>query len=179
MTGSNHYFMNIIDGADYVEIDAINSNTIKIDELLYELETNKAELVNGKIPEERLPETIGKLFYGQCTTTSSTAAKLVSINGFTLKSGVVVGVKFNNGNTAASPTLNVNGSGPKAIRYKGASPTSVMIPAGLTALLQYNGTQWELLNPAVDFSGYATETYVYDLVGSINSELDRIIGEVV
>ena len=51
-----------------------------------------------------------------CNTDSTTAAKTVSIPGFTLTSGACIRVLFVNGNSVAYPTLNVNGTGAKEIR---------------------------------------------------------------
>ena len=58
--------------------------------------------------------------YGTCTTVSSTAAKVVSLSGFVLFTGAKITVKFNNANSAANPTLNVNGTGAKPIWARNA-----------------------------------------------------------
>ena len=52
----------------------------------------------------------------KCYTDSATAAKTVSIPGFTLTQGACVRVLFGNGNSVAYPTLNVNDTGAKEIR---------------------------------------------------------------
>lgn len=56
--------------------------------------------------------------YGTCSTAAGTAAKTVSIPGITLKTGVEITVRFSVTNTAANPTLNLNSTGAKAIRYR-------------------------------------------------------------
>ena len=56
-----------------------------------------------------------RALYGTCTTAASTAAKVVTCPGFALRAGAVVNVRFSNKNTASNPTLNVNGTGAKAI----------------------------------------------------------------
>ncbi len=54
--------------------------------------------------------------YGVCTTSAGTAAKVVTLDDFKLEEGAIIAVKFSNVNTAANPTLNVNGTGAKAIK---------------------------------------------------------------
>ena len=75
----------------------------------------------------------GPVNYGTCYTSASTAAKIVYTgvtwssypkNGFVLVSGVTVRVRFEYANTAAYPSLNVNGSGAWPIYVNGASASS-------------------------------------------------------
>lgn len=55
--------------------------------------------------------------YAICETAADVAAKVVDIPNFVLQKGATIKVRFKNGNTAASPTLTVNGYGPKSIYY--------------------------------------------------------------
>ena len=60
--------------------------------------------------------------YGTCDTAKSTAAKVVTCADFDkLIVGATIRVKFDNENTASSPTLNVNSTGAKAIRAYGST----------------------------------------------------------
>jgi len=60
---------------------------------------------------------ISNIFYGTCDTAAGTAAKVVNnVTGFHLNTGVMMAVKFSNNNTVANPTLNVNGTGAKALK---------------------------------------------------------------
>lgn len=90
-----------------------------------------------------------------CSTDAGTASKTVSITGFTLTTGACIRVVFTNGNSVASPTLNVNNTGAKEIRVKQGSeyvPLSAENGAlGMGAYgwqsntlleLFYNGTYW-------------------------------------
>ena len=86
--------------------------------------------------------------YGTCSTAAATVAKAATLAGFTLVVGGIVSVNFTNANTAASPTLNVNSTGAKSIYCNGAASVSGQIPSGM-ALCQYDGTYWQLLNPAI------------------------------
>lgn len=83
--------------------------------------------------------------YGTCVTAAATAAKAVTLGGFTLYAGAMVSVKFTYANTADSPTLNVNSTGAKAIYVYGAAPTASSPynwVAGATVQFVYNGSQW-------------------------------------
>lgn len=85
--------------------------------------------------------------YGTCSTAKGTAAKVVDIDGFKLVTGAVVWVRFTVTNTAAvaNLTLNVNGTGAKHIKYRGANLGSVgYLAAGRTYPFVYDGTYWEL-----------------------------------
>ena len=66
-------------------------------------------------------DTVVKSQYGTCTTAASTAAKVVTLANFALYNGARISVKFSNPNTAATPTLNVNGTGAKQIRAYGST----------------------------------------------------------
>lgn len=104
-------------------------------------------LTNNVATLAKLGIDVPRIAYGATTAASDTVAKLATIPGFTLVVGSVIGLRFRYGNTSESPTLNVNSTGAKAIYYNGYPITTYMIPTDHTALLQYNGTQWLLLNP--------------------------------
>lgn len=83
---------------------------------------------------------------GTCSTASATAEKAVTLSGFTLATGSTIEVTFTNANTAASPTLNVNSTGAKAIYNEAGTAVSATnpayFPAGSTVEFIYNGTNW-------------------------------------
>ncbi len=83
--------------------------------------------------------------YAICSTAAATAAKTVALAGFVLKAGARVAVKFTVTNTAASPTLNANNTGAKAIYYRGAAISAGYLAANRTYEFVYNGTQYELV----------------------------------
>ena len=83
--------------------------------------------------------------YGTCSTAAGTAAKTVSLAGFTLVTGAIVTVKFTVTNTAANPTLNVNGTGAKAIMYRGSAISAGYLAANRVYLFIYDGTDYELI----------------------------------
>lgn len=69
--------------------------------------------------------SIGSTAYGYCETAAATVAKVVDMTGFKLTKGATIFVKFKYKNSAASPTMNVNGTGAKPIyRYGTTAPGS-------------------------------------------------------
>lgn len=103
-----------------------------------------------------------------CLDEISTSAKTVSLTFFALTVGTTIRVMFKFGNSGASPTLNVNGTGAKAIKvvrggslitptvktgkWRGASSTSYEMWQPYTILdLMYDGTYWVIIgNPVVE-----------------------------
>ena len=84
--------------------------------------------------------------YGTCSTAAATAAKVVSLTGFTLATGARVSVKFTVANTASSPTLNVNNTGAKPIYHMGSAITPRYLMANRIYTFIYDGTNFELIN---------------------------------
>lgn len=82
--------------------------------------------------------------YGTCSTEASTAAKSVALTGFALVTRAEVTVRFTVTNTASNPTLNVNSTGAKAIRYRNAAITANYLAANRTYKFVYDGTYWQL-----------------------------------
>ena len=85
--------------------------------------------------------------YGTCSTAEATAAKAVSLSGYTLATGGIVAVKFTYG-LCASATMNVNSKGAKSIFIDGAAVTATtakMVLAGDIAYFIYDGTQYQFL----------------------------------
>lgn len=83
--------------------------------------------------------------YGTCSTIPTAAAKTVSVDNFSLETGARVTVKFNYSNTVASPTLNVNNTGAKAIKYRQSDIPTETIEAGRIYEFIYDGTNYELI----------------------------------
>ena len=89
------------------------------------------------------------LNYGTCSTAAGTAAKVVALSGFVLATGAEITVKFSATNTAANPTLNVNSTGAKGIRYKNAAVPSGYIVANKTYRFVYDGTYWQIVGDVI------------------------------
>ena len=80
--------------------------------------------------------------YGTCSTAAATAAKTVTVTGFNLVTGARVTIKFTVTNTAANPTLNVNGTGAKAIKYRGSAINTGYLAANRVYEFVYDGTDY-------------------------------------
>ena len=85
--------------------------------------------------------------YGVCDDSADTIAKTVNIPNFVLKEGAMVAVKFTNQNSAATPTLNVNGTGDIPIYRYGTTAVSTATTttgwiAGAVQVFIYDGTGW-------------------------------------
>ena len=95
-----------------------------------------------------LKDRAGDLRYGTCDTAAATAAKVVTLSGFTLVTGATIHVKFTNSNTVANPTLNVNSTGAKSIMRYGTTAASTSPDtswlAGAVVSFTYDGTNWIL-----------------------------------
>jgi hypothetical protein len=93
--------------------------------------------------------------YGTCDTAADTATKVVTVaGGFTLTAGSIIGIKFDNTNTAASPKFNVNGTGAKSIKYQATAPYTsgnwVAGQAGYVNYYMYDGTYWVFMCQSQD-----------------------------
>ena len=82
---------------------------------------------------------------GTCSTAASTAAKTVSLSSYALVTYGYVWITFTNGNSAANATLNINSKGAKAIYWNGAAVPAYFIKKNESVLLQYNGTQYDIV----------------------------------
>lgn len=87
--------------------------------------------------------------YATCSTAGGTTEKAATCSNFVLRNGAMVTVKFTYKNTAANPTLNVNGTGAKAITLNGSAiPESAYWAAGQTMCFVYNGSDWVVTDGA-------------------------------
>ena len=80
-----------------------------------------------------------------CSTAAATAAKTVTLTGFSLKKGAKLMLTISTTNTAASATLNVNSTGAKPIYVNGAvvpATGTISTPAAGTYIAEYDGTNW-------------------------------------
>lgn len=118
--------------------------------------------ISGSKGENGTPGTPGingKMLYGTCSTSATTAAKVATVDGFSPYPGVTVSIKFTNPNTATSPTLNVNGSGPKPILVNGIN--YAYWDRGASVNFVYDGTNWNTCSIPV----YANSATIGNPVG--------------
>jgi hypothetical protein len=103
-----------------------------------------ARTINGTSFDGSTDITIPS-FFGTCSTAAATVAKEVAVTGFALVTGASVKVLFSVTNTAASPTLNVNATGAKAIKYRNAAITAGNLAANRIYEFVYDGADYELV----------------------------------
>lgn len=102
--------------------------------------------------EQGIPGTAGKdgqMLYATCDTAAGTEAKVASLAAGTLflKAGATVAVKFTYANTASSPTLNIAGTGTKAMYIQGVR--DVYWADGATVTFTYDGINWRVASEPV------------------------------
>ena len=124
-----------------------------------------------------------------CYTNSATREKTVSIPGFTLTQGACIRVLFGNGNSAARPKLNVNGTGAKEIR----GPYGELLNAVIEQLpvtsasgsgictwdhkivldLYYEGAEWRVIGDPIvlRFSENSTVEKNISILGNLNTSI--------
>ena len=93
--------------------------------------------------------TTGKMMYATSSTAAATAAKVATLAAGTLilQAGVSVAVRFTYANTAVSPTLNVGGTGAKAVYTQGVR--YAYWSAGSTVVFTYDGSYWRVASEPV------------------------------
>ena len=91
----------------------------------------------------------GQMLYATCNTAAGTVAKVATLASGTLslKAGATVAVKFTYANTASSPTLNIAGTGAKAMYIQGAR--DVYWTDGATVAFTYDGANWRVASEPV------------------------------
>lgn len=91
----------------------------------------------------------GQMLYATCDTAAGTVAKVASLAAGTLslKAGATVAVKFTYANTVSSPTLNIAGTGTKAMYIQGVR--DVYWTDGATVTFTYDGANWRVASEPV------------------------------
>lgn len=122
--------------------------------------------VINKIKAGSTTYNIASTAYATCDTTASTVAKVAYISGtsassgVTLTQGLTIHVKFTYTNTAANPTLSVNGTTAKAIKCCGTTAAGTTTDtswfAGETVTLTYDGTYWQLNRNIINLNSLLT-----------------------
>ena len=84
--------------------------------------------------------------YGTCNTASDNAAKVVSMQNFTLQKGSIVAVLFFNAFTVTENSLNINGTGAKRISYHGSALPPGKVKHDTILTMVYNGSAYDVIN---------------------------------
>ena len=165
-------FMNGVDNLNFIQNHPVYYNAGSNNEVDLRPYNVKEKLVDADV-QGSFVGTIS-LPHGVCITERSTDAKVVdSLDDFPrseFQDGDLIFVRFKNGNTSSSPTLNIRGTGAVAVR---TSPSTYLgnVPEGDTLLLRYD-TENNLNNPSD--SQYRT-WYVVSSSGSSNLYTARTV----
>lgn len=109
---------------------------------------------------------IGSNLYGTCNTASTSVMKEVSMTDFNvLVVGVTIHVRFNNNNTAVSPTLKVGSTSAVPILYNGSAGGKWEQHSVVS--FTYDGSHWVQNDSEADS----------DMERITNSEIDIIFTE--
>lgn len=128
--------------------------------------------------------------YSTCATVAATAAKVATLSGYSLQTGGRSMIKFTYANTAATPTLNINATGAKAIKAFGTTDATIQWLAGDVVEFIYDGTNYimlpsmgmmETMDASVDalnnsLNAPTVGQFIYDYqngVAGYNTESDR------
>ena len=113
-----------------------------------------------------------------CTTAGATAIKTVNCENYALKDGNNIYIKFSNANTAASPTLNINATGAKNIKYRGTNVEADYIKTNKIYHMFYTGGAYEIVGDlaeaAKDYTPEATDTTPGLISAEDKKKLDSI-----
>lgn len=141
-----------------------------VDVAISTAEQNAIDAIPDNLSE--FANDLSMAWQGTSSTAASTAAKVVDCAGFKLVAGATVTVRFSTANTSATPTLNVNSTGAKAIWVGGAvtSSTNQLIWAANAMLtFTYDGTQWRVTSePRTWYSTCATAAATAAKTATIN-----------
>ncbi|MCR5578682.1 MAG: hypothetical protein K6F74_05655 [Prevotella sp.] len=131
--------------------------------------------VNGstkKYADEKARAEINKIFtdlayagqgIGTCQTAATTAAKTVPISNFLLLKNSIIAVRFTAGIQVAAATLNVNSQGAKPIYLSGTPVQPGDVRAGQTAMMCYDGTNWNITAITGNESGGSDQDLYVDM----------------
>lgn len=102
----------------------------------------------GQYPAQQLMQDMAKAGngYGVCSTAAATAAKTVAITDFILIKNGMISVLFTKAVSVVSSTLNVNNTGAKPIYINGAPLQPGVIRPNTTALMVYDGTNFNIVS---------------------------------
>ena len=108
----------------------------------------------------KLREWYPNLFhYGTCSTAPATVPKAVNCQGFQLKTGSLIAVKFSSTNAVAvgDITMDVNGTGIYHVKYRNTSnlPDKNYLAANVTYFFIFDGTYWQWMGDTT----YNTNNY--------------------
>lgn len=114
--------------------------------------------------ETVIDNTVVNIGYFTCDTAADTAAKVLTVAGYSLFQGGSIKVKFLNRNTADSATFNINSQGAKALYY-GGKPVSASNSWDNNEIVEiyYDGTSYYANNVEGNFKDGIFDISAYNL----------------
>lgn len=107
--------------------------------------------------------------YATCPTAATSTAKVATLSGYTLVTGGIVSIRFTYA-VPANSSLNITGTGAKAIYSNGSPILAGDISGGTLATFIYDGTRYHLI--ATDYSSRAG-TLAYKEVSTLSTNLSN------
>ena len=149
-SSSANWAVQVDSSTSIASVNTVNASTgtkgiVQLDDSINSTDTTKAATANAV----RQAFANG-VYRGTCSTGWDVQEKQVGIAGpVILQSNMLLAVYFTHGNNAPNPTLNVNNTGAKPIRYNHTKlPAGGMYNTwlpGETVLFRYDGSYWNML----------------------------------
>ena len=147
----------------------VNATYVRTGILSDALGLNSWNLATGE-----LSITGARAWYATCATAADTKAKAAAVDGegFALTDGVIVMVRWSNGNSAEGPTLDVGGTGAYPVKIYGSELQGDTVydwAGGSTSLLYWHDGAWNVCDNA---SLYRNNSAVREIRG-LDTSLDQ------
>lgn len=142
------------EGAVKAEVFAADGTTRLVDAALIDVAGDQIGEVKGeagkvilRADRTGLNDIASNAVFNPVTTAGTGAAYTMTIGGFSLVSGAVIAFKPNVNSTSGTSTLNISGTGAKAIKKNGGANLAVGdLKSGQTYLAVYDGTNFQLVS---------------------------------
>lgn len=101
----------------------------------------------GKFPARQLIQDMAQAgtAYGTSSNAATTTARTAAISNFILLTNGIVAIRFTTAVNAPDATLNISSTGAKAIKINGSNIQPGVIKTGMTAVMQYDGTNFNII----------------------------------
>ena len=139
----------------------------------FEVSENWDVKVYGMLLAEYIKNNGAGVAFATCDSAEDAEEKIVTVaEGFTLKTGAFLAVKFTNSNSVSMPKMNVNSTGAKYIvQYKNFIPSVGIWRPNQTVLFIYDGSFYVGVNLAQATTSYYGVTKLVNSVTSTATDL--------
>ena len=153
----------VITALGYTPYNATNPNGYQAN-VLETIKVNGTALIpTAKTVNINTPDIANLSYYGTCSTAATTQTKVVVCEGFTLKTGVSIRVKFTNAQIYnGMPLLNVNSTGDINVKFYGTvNAARYCWTAGEVVSFTYDGANWIMEDAGIATTSYYGYTKLY------------------